>query len=134
VTYDSQKRWVKDNPERVKANQNRWLRKNPERRILWQVKSRARKFGIKFNLTLEDIVIPKVCPVFGTPFRKGDKLRSTSVDRKNNRKGYVKGNVQIISGLANVMKNKATPAELLRFAEWINRCYGPTKKRQYKPS
>jgi hypothetical protein len=79
-------------------------------------------------------VIPKVCPVFGVPFNRRDKTRSTSVDRIDNRKGYVKGNIQIISGLANVMKNQATPAELLRFAEWINRCYGHTKKRQYKPS
>jgi hypothetical protein len=115
-----------------KEYQSLWLRNNPERRTLAEIRSRARKTGVKFNLTLEDIVIPKVCPVFGFVFRKGDKLHSPSVDRINNRKGYTKGNIQIISGLANVMKNKATPAELLLFAEWINKCYGPTKKRRYK--
>lgn len=87
---------------------------------------------LKFNLALEDIVIPKVCPVFGVTFNKAKKWRSTSVDRIDNNKGYVKGNIQIISGLANVMKNQATPAELLRFAEWINKCYGHTKKRHCK--
>jgi hypothetical protein len=132
--YESQKLWAKRNRKHLKQYRAKWLKANPERRILHQIKCRAHKSGVKFNLTLKDIVIPKVCPVFGVPFIKGNKLRSTSVDRINNRKGYVKGNIQIISGLANVMKNRATPAELLRFAEWINRCYGHTKKRRYKLS
>ena len=112
--------------------QKLWLDKNPERRILHQIKSKASKSGVEFNLTLEDIVIPKVCPVFGVPFDKRYKPRSTSVDRIDNSKGYIKGNIQIISGLANAMKNQATPAELLRFAEWIKKCYGPTKKKRSK--
>ena len=132
--YESQKLWAKKHKRYLKQYKENWLKSNPERRILHQIKSKAHKEGVRFNLTLEDIVIPKVCPVFGVPFNRRDKTRSTSVDCIDNRKGYVKGNIQIISGLANVMKNQATPAELLRFAEWINRCYGHTKKRQYKPS
>jgi hypothetical protein len=111
----------------VKVYQKLWLKHHPERRILHQIRSKARKTGVKFNLTVEDIVIPAVCPVFGFRFNKHNKLLTTSVDRKNNRRGYVKGNIHIISGLANVMKNKATPAQLLRFAEWIIKCYGPIK-------
>lgn len=129
-----QKLWAKKNRKHLNRYQKQWLKENPERRILHQIKSKARKEGVKFNLTLEDIVIPKVCPVFGVPFDRRNKLRTTSVDRRNNRKGYVKGNIQIMSVLANVMKNRATPAELLRFAEWINKCYGPIKKRRCKPS
>lgn len=131
--YESQKRWAKKHKRHLKQYREKWLKNNPERRILHQTKCKAHKAGVKFNLTVADIKIPKVCPVFGVPFDKHNKLRSTSVDRINNRKGYIKGNVQIISGLANVMKNQATPAELLRFAEWINRCYGPTKKKRCKP-
>jgi hypothetical protein len=109
-----------------------WLKHHRERRLLHQVKSRAKKTGLKFNLMVEDIVIPSVCPVLQIEFKKGDKLLSPSVDRKNNRKGYVKGNIQIMSGLANVMKNKATPIQLRRFAAWINQVYGPIKKKRCK--
>jgi hypothetical protein len=121
LTY--QRQWAKKHKKHLKQYRAKWLRDNPERRILHQIKSKARKEGVKFNLTLEDIAIPKVCPVFGVPFKHSDKTRTTSVDRINNRKGYVKGNVQIISGLANVMKNKATPEELLLFAKWVNKTY-----------
>lgn len=34
-------------------------------------------------------------------------------------KGYVKGNIWVISHLANMMKNSADKAELLKFAEWV---------------
>lgn len=130
--YASQKLWAKRHKAHLRSYRAQWLRDNPERRILHQTKCKAKKEGTRFNLTLEDITIPAACPVFGTSFDKHDKLRSTSVDRIDNSKGYIKGNVQIISGLANVMKNKATPNQLRRFAAWINQVYGPIKKKRCK--
>ncbi len=38
---------------------------------LVQVKSRAKKKGIEFNLTRDDIQLPDKCPIFGTPLVKG---------------------------------------------------------------
>jgi hypothetical protein len=63
------------------------------------------------------------CPVFGFPlivnFNAGPAYNSISVDRINPKKGYVKGNLQVISVLANRMKWDATPKELKQFANWI---------------
>ena len=75
----------------------------------WRAKKRAEKSGIEFNIGLNDIVIPKVCPVFGFQFEigkgKGPTDKSPSLDRIDNAKGYVKNNVQVISFKANRMKN-----------------------------
>jgi hypothetical protein len=64
---------------------------------------------------------PSKCPVFGTPFAKhgaGFSNWSPSIDKIDPRKGYVRGNIQIISMLANCMKRNATPKQLRTFAEW----------------
>jgi hypothetical protein len=71
-------------------------------------------------------IAPSVCPVFGTPFVRGgwrgdSKWFGPSVDRKDNSKGYVRGNLQIISLYANAMKRDATPDQLRTFAEWVLR-------------
>ena len=42
-----------------------------------------------------------------------------SADRIDPRKGYVRGNIQVISMKANAMKANATPEELRSFALWV---------------
>ena len=47
------------------------------------------------------------------------KSNSPSIDRLDNTKGYVKGNVWVISTLANNMKNSAGFKDLHIFADWV---------------
>jgi len=95
------------------------------------MKQHARKRQIPFDLKEDDIPdIPEYCPVFpwiklqyavgkgykgwrrGFGFLKG-RENSVSVDRINNKKGYVAGNIRIISLLANVLKGRASDQELI---------------------
>lgn len=97
-----------------------------EHQILIRLKNRAKRKGLEFNLEESDIVIPKHCPVFGFELKQNEgavKDDSISVDRIDNSKGYIKGNIQIISNLANSMKKSATIDQLIMFANWINKEY-----------
>lgn len=67
-------------------------------------------------------IAPKVCPVFGFELKPGPRgfdPHSPSADRIDPTLGYVRGNIQIISLKANVMKANATKQELRAFAEWV---------------
>lgn len=86
-----------------------------KQRMLSDARQRANISGLDFNITLEDIVIPEVCPVFNTP------MVSPSLDRKDNTKGYVKGNVFVISNRANLLKRDATAEELEAILAYIRR-------------
>ncbi len=93
-------------------------RKNIKTAILARAKLRAKKHNFEFNITIKDIVIPNECPILKIPFQigtKGNYLFTPSLDRIDNTKGYIKGNVKIISMLANSMKNTADKELLLRF-------------------
>ena len=95
---------------------------------MWKsAKSRANKKGIDFNIEESDIIIPDVCPLLEVPLKFGDKTNydySPSLDRIDNTKGYIKGNIQVISKKANTMKNSATLQELTTFCKNILR-YSP---------
>lgn len=91
-------------------------------------KNRAKRKGIEFNIDESDIVIPEICPLLETPIEYGDRTnydRSPSLDRIDNNKGYVKGNIWVISQKANAMKNSATFDELVTFSKNILR-YSPS--------
>ena len=84
-----------------------------EQRIYSAAKARATRRGLPFNLELSDIKIPSHCPILGIPLVSvvgcgmgSIKARnnSPSIDRIDNTKGYVKGNVIIISMRANNLK------------------------------
>jgi hypothetical protein len=98
--------------------------RNIEQAMLTSAKNRAARKGLEFNLELSDIVIPDVCPLLEVPFQFGTKDSydySPSLDRIDNSKGYIKGNVQVISMKANAMKNSASPDELHTFCKNILR-------------
>ena len=79
---------------------------------MWsRAKYRAKQKGMEFNITKEDIIIPDTCPLLGTP------MESPSLDRIDSSKGYIKGNVWVISNRANTLKNDATLQELKTLVE-----------------
>lgn len=85
-----------------------------EKKIFNRARSRSVKKGVPFNLDVGLIVVPDVCPVFGTPF-DGDE----SIDRMEPHKGYTPDNVNIISLRANVVKGNATLEELEAVVAWM---------------
>ena len=70
-------------------------------------------------LLQEDIIIPDVCPIMGTKFDRADKKTAPSIDRIVPSLGYIKGNVQVISTLANQMKWNSTREELIQFCKSV---------------
>ena len=92
---------------------------NPEAKLLWNSKNRAKKLGLEFSLTIDDIVIPTLCPLLEIELKSGDGVivdTSPSLDRIDTNKGYVKGNVWVISHKANTMKSDATIEEIEKLA------------------
>lgn len=112
------KKNYKPSKEKKKAYNKKWKASNPASGILSRSKARASKKGLEFNLTIEDIVIPEVCPYLKIPINT-DRMYSPSLDRIDNNKGYIKGNVEVISWKANIMKSNASPEELVEFAKAI---------------
>lgn len=82
----------------------------PELKMYSAARQRAKNKGWRFNIELSDVVIPKLCPVFGVPLVYGTK-HAPSIDRIDSKKGYVKGNVRVISKRANLLKSDGTVAE-----------------------
>jgi hypothetical protein len=98
---------------------------NPEK-ILWKTaKMRAKKQGVPFDITIEDIgKIPSTCPVLGIPMIIGKGVGSQSdnsptLDKYIPSLGYTKGNVFIISRKANQIKSSATTDEVSLLLKWM---------------
>jgi hypothetical protein len=102
--------------------------KSPEYLIWYRAKNNAKEKQMEFNLEIEDIIIPTICPYLGVElFTESTQSRNPnyySVDRIDSTKGYIKGNIQIISLLANTMKNNATINELINFCKGVIRLHG----------
>lgn len=91
--------------------------------MLATARKRAKRMGLPFDLTIEDIQIPRMCPYLGIPLYKSNSgyasYNSPSLDKIVPELGYVKGNVRVISYKANAMKQDADAELLRRFAESI---------------
>lgn len=125
----------RENPEYVKHRN----KKDRERRhsniesykkaMLSSARSRAKSKNLDFNIDVSDIELPEVCPLLGIPLsiNASNKEFSYSLDRIDSSKGYVKGNVWVISDRANRLKNNATLEELdmlvtnlKKYTNWVH--------------
>ena len=123
-----QRQWRANNPDllkeqgkRSKATREERYRANPLGYLLMIAKSRAKKSDINFDINVEDLELPSICPILLEPI---DILNSSyrygaSLDRVNNELGYVKGNVRVISRKANRLKGDATADQLLRVVAYM---------------
>lgn len=98
---------------------NEWRIANPLLHTLRSAKSRAKKRGLPFDLTVDDLrPFPTHCPVLGIPFvwtvgtGTGVQPGTPSLERLVLERGYVRGNVVLISYRANVLRKDATLEEL----------------------
>ncbi|CAB5218962.1 hypothetical protein UFOVP229_14 [uncultured Caudovirales phage] len=99
--------------------------------MLYKAKLRAKAKEIPCDVDLEYLcsIAPDICPVFGFELLWGRNSKtkrgssqdaSPSLDRINPEKGYVKGNVAIISNKANMIKSNAKLRELYAVADWLH--------------
>lgn len=119
--YERNKEYI---AKRSKVYRDKMKVVNPKVQMVRSAKTRAKNQGLEFNITASDFEIPSICPILGIQLFKSDRSganpNSPSLDRLIPSRGYTKGNVWVISKLANYMKNSASFGELQMFANWIN--------------
>ena len=81
---------------------------------------RAKKKGIPFTISIEDIIISETCPLLGIPLVSTNNKRdprNPSLDQKIAGKGYTPDNIWVISSRANALKWDASLQELKTLVE-----------------
>lgn len=119
--------WRKKNP----GYHARWHAanrlKNPVLYMWRNCRNRAKTLGIEFDLEINDIIVPDICPVLGIKLEwgRGSKTgfnapNAPSVDRFDPKQGYTKRNILVMSNRANILKRDGTLMEfkaIVRFME-----------------
>lgn len=119
-------------PESTRADRKKYEKTRPgyhKKRLVLAARRRGRERGLEATIRVSDLVWPTHCPVLGIPLDYPERgaARKTgahnpgypSLDRWDNAKGYVAGNVFVISHRANTLKGSATYEEILRIAEYV---------------
>jgi hypothetical protein len=95
-----------------------WLtrrRRRPAAYLFNVARQRCRRTGTEFTITVDDIVVPEVCPLLGVvldPYAESMDVHP-SLDRIDPKKGYIPGNVWVVSHRANRIKSDACADELI---------------------
>lgn len=133
---DARARFRERHPDYRKKNPKHYGRHGGlfKTRLVARARQRARKRGLPATVTAGDLIWPTHCPVLGIELDYPERIgvRKTqvpkgnwpSLDRMDPDRGYVPGNVFVISFRANTLKNNATLDEILRIAAYIGAANG----------
>jgi len=121
------RRWADANPKKVEKYRRKFLDANPRLTLVRYAKSRAKKYGLAFDLDVDKMHWPEFCPVLGIklkyePDRDGLKSRNrATLDRIVPELGYTLANTRVMSWEANRMKNNYTVKTLQAILDYIKR-------------
>jgi hypothetical protein len=91
--------------------------------LLKNAKARAKRYGVPFTITLDDIDIPKRCPILEIQIHPSNdgkvKPQSPSIDRIVPELGYVPGNIRVVSHRANTLKSNMDVETLKKIINYI---------------
>ena len=109
-------------PNNPRSRKEPGTRKQDDRRykMFHNAQHRAKKKGIPFTISMEDIVIPETCPLLGIPLVSTNNKRdprNPSLDQIDPGRGYTPDNIWVVSSRANWIKSDATLQELKTLVE-----------------
>jgi len=117
-------------PEYFRKSSRKYEASNPEKVLLRAARNRARLKNLEFSIDLSDIKIPEFCPLleFKLEYKRGHGHGpwdfSPTLDRIDSNFGYIKGNVWVISSLANRIKSDGTPEQIMMLAKNLSKIVG----------
>ncbi len=112
---------------RYRETEDNYRIKAQREKLVANARKRAKDRGLDFDISVEALDWPEICPALGVRIAyasktvRGVQKYGPSLDRVDNAKGYVVGNVRVISLRANVLKRDATPDELMALAVYSAR-------------
>jgi hypothetical protein len=95
-----------ENKEEIINLTKKYRKDNIEKYMHGNTRRSAKKKGIIFSLSVNDIVIPMVCPYLEV------KSFTPSIDRIDNDRGYIKNNILVVSRKSNTMKSNLSLKEI----------------------
>ena len=110
--------------DRILQERREKYKNDPRPKMIVSARARAKRDGRSFDITKSDISVPNYCPVLGIKLEVSEGKftdSSPSLDRIDNSKGYVKGNIQVISNRANALKKDATVEELEALLDYMRK-------------
>jgi len=119
-----QKKYRENHKIEIQKANRKWIEENYEWVLFTNARRRAKRINVPFDLESTDIRIPERCPVLGILIKRGTKANqdsSPTIDRLVPEKGYVQGNVEVISSLANRIKTNATREQIEKVVEWLKK-------------
>jgi hypothetical protein len=112
-------------------NYKKWSKDNVLRFRLTAARNRAKQKGIDFSINLPylELLLNKqngMCPYLKIKLTHTKNALTTnggfetiSIDRIDSSKGYIKGNVELVSGIINSMKNTLSKEEFIHTIKWV---------------
>ena len=121
---EHKREYYQENKEKISEQAKQYRLENKEMWMCTASKVRAKQKNLPFNLSTEYLkeIWPEdnKCPALGITMKKGDFCvtdHSPTLDRIIPELGYIKGNVQVVSALANRIMSDATVNQVMAVAK-----------------